>query len=171
LTQMFPSTTSPHEAIPPQSPVSLSSDGLPQAAITSQSPATLLPPPTPGQTKRRRSPAIVVVLILLTLLLLGGSFGIYGAVTGDWPWLSHSCTCNLTGVAWSGSQFVVVADNGTILTSSDGRTWTAQHAQEWLSHGQSPDLQSVAWSGSQFVAVGDSGTILTSPDGRTWTTW
>jgi len=53
-------------------------------------------------------------------------------------------------------------DNG-ILTSPDGRSWTAQPS------GTSRALFDVAWSGSQFVVVGDGGTILTSSDGRSWT--
>jgi serine/threonine protein kinase len=169
LTQTFPPTTSPQEAILPQSPVSLSSDGLPQSAIPSQSPAALLPPPTLGRSKGRLSPAAVVVLILLTLILLGGaSFGIYGAATGKWPWnVWHAQTSgtsqNLYGVTRFGSQLVAVGDGGTILTSPDGRTWTAQTS------GTSHPLYGVVGSGSQLVAVGDGGTILTSPDGRTWT--
>ena len=114
-----------------------------------------------GQNKRRRSPAVTVFLILLALILLGGaSFDIYHDVTEI-----HSGTLqSLDGVAWSGSQFVVVG-YGTILTSPDGRTWTPQ----------TPNISTlklldrVVWSGSQFVAVGSGGTILTSPDGRTWT--
>jgi serine/threonine protein kinase len=78
--------------------------------------------------------------------------------------LQHSGTSqDLWGIAWSGSQFVVVGRNGTILTSPNGITWTAQNS------GTNELLASVVWSGSQFVAVGTLGTILTSPDGRTWT--
>jgi serine/threonine protein kinase len=75
----------------------------------------------------------------------------------------------LSAVAWSGSQFVVVGGSafggepsvgntttGTILTSPDGRSWTAQHS------GTSQFLYDVAWSGSQFVVVGGN-IILTSP--------
>jgi serine/threonine protein kinase len=71
-----------------------------------------------------------------------------------------------SGVVWSGSQFVVVGVGGvvgsglypgTILTSPDGRTWTAHNV------GTLPSLNGVVWSGSHLVVVGDSGTILTSP--------
>jgi energy-coupling factor transport system substrate-specific component len=148
LTQTFPPTTSPHEAILPQSPVSLSSDGLPQATIPSQSPAALLPPPTLGRTKRRLSPAVVVVLILLALILLGGgSLGVYSAATGKWPWnASHGAST--TTSSGTGAQ---------VTTSATGRIWHAQTS------GTSQALGGVAWSGLQFVAVGSSGTILTSP--------
>ena len=128
-------------------------------------PAAPLSPSTLAQNKRRRSPAVPVFLILLALILLGGtSFDIYYNVTRI-----HSGTfADLSGIVWSGSQFAAVGGvggdrtSGTILTSSDGRTWTTQNV------GTSP-LYNVAWSGSQFVAVGARGTILTSSDGRTWT--
>ena len=53
---------------------------------------------------------------------------------------------------------------GTILTSSNGITWTTRTS------GTTNSLYGVTWSGTQFVVVGLSGTILTSPDGITWTT-
>jgi hypothetical protein len=68
----------------------------------------------------------------------------------------------LHGVAWSGSQFVAVGDQGTILTSPNGHDWTPQPSGP-------QDLYGIAWSGSQFVAVGNAGTILTSPNGYDWT--
>jgi len=124
--------------------------------------------PALEQNKRRRSPAVTIFLILLALIVPGGAtFDIYHNVTSI-----HSGTIgNLSGVAWSGSQFVVVGGigleraKGFILTSPDGHTWTPQ------SSGLSdlPMLWGVAWSGSQFVAVGYGGTIVTSPDGRAWT--
>ena len=144
----------------PTSPAPHGSEFVPTIPATDvpSLPAPPLSPPTPGQTKRRLSPAAIVSLILLALILLGGiSFGIYHAVTSG-------TSNNLTGVAGSGSQFVAVGDSGTILTSSDGHTWTIQTS------GSSQNLADVVWSGSQFVAVGYTGTILTSPDGRTWTT-
>ncbi len=73
---------------------------------------------------------------------------------------------DLTRVAWSGKQFVAVGNNGTILSSPDGRTWTTQHAK--FPGPFPPLLTDITWSGKQFVAVGP-GAILTSPDGRTWT--
>ncbi len=187
--QTFPPTTSPYAAVPPQGLAPHSPIAPTPAAIPPQGSATLPPPSTSVQPKRQRSPAVIVTLILLTLILLGGgSFGIYGAATGNWPWsqnisrrqstpvssntsvpgmmwhAQNSGTSNsLNAVAWSGSQFVVMGEAGIILTSPDGRTWTAQHS------GTSKVFNGVVWTGSQFVAVGFGGTILTSPDGRTWT--
>ena len=59
--------------------------------------------------------------------------------------------------------FIAVGNSGTILTSSDGITWTSRtsaphHHLFGVSHG-----------GSTFVTVGNGGTILTSSDGTSWT--
>ena len=92
------------ESAPAVTAPSLPAEGAIPAHQTAL-PAPLLSPPTRGQTKRRRSPAGTVSLILLALILLGGiSFGIYYVVTRS-PFGTSS---ELSGVAWSGSQFVVV---------------------------------------------------------------
>jgi hypothetical protein len=69
----------------------------------------------------------------------------------------------LTGVAYGNGTFVVVGWN-TILTSSDGATWTKRlETSDWLG------LDGVTYGNGLFVAVGDFGAILTSSDGVTWT--
>ena len=169
----FPSTPSPREIIPPQSPTPLSFIASSQPTSPSQSSTTLPLPLTPRQTQRRPSPAVTVVLVLLALMLLGGvSFAIYHLLPqGNWTTqtIQTSGTSQvLYSVVWSGSQFVAVGSSGTILTSPDGHTWTTQTS------GTSNSLYGVAWSSSgsqsEFVAVGNDGTILASPDGHTWTT-
>ena len=62
-------------------------------------------------------------------------------------------------VAW-----ITVGQGGTILTSSDGSSWTSQDS------GTTQTLNGVASHDGIFVAVGGGGTILTSSDGVTWTT-
>ena len=60
-------------------------------------------------------------------------------------------TAFLTDVVWSGTRFVAVGANGTIVHSRDGVRWTA------ASHsGTSSNLSGVAWNGTRFVAVGVS---------------
>ena len=75
---------------------------------------------------------------------------------------SFAVTNHLYGVTASGSQFLAVGASGTILTSSDGVTWTARTS------GTSQPLFAVARSASEFVAVGESGTLLDSSDGINW---
>lgn len=69
----------------------------------------------------------------------------------------------LFGIAWSGSQLVVVGLFGTVLTSPDGLNYTAQASNAYNT------LADVTWTGTQFVVAGIGGTILTSPDGVAWT--
>jgi hypothetical protein len=105
-------------------------------------------------------------------LLLSLALSFTGAFAQSvWNYPESPTTNILTGVAWSGSQFVVVgrsASEGnlpaTILTSADGSTWTSR------TPGTNSGLNAVIWAGTQWVAVGFTGTILTSPDGITWTT-
>lgn len=71
------------------------------------------------------------------------------------------------GMLWSiasgNGLLVTVGEGGTILTSTDGRTWTrrASGTTDWL--------VAVTYGAGQFVAVGDRGRILLSPDGLAWT--
>jgi hypothetical protein len=99
-------------------------------------------------------------------LIVGGFNYVPVTVTGM-PVTSRTSdpATSLTGITWSGSQFVAVGFDGTgksILTSPDGITWTSRTS------GTLNFLQGVTWSGTQFVAVGENGTILTSPDGIAW---
>jgi photosystem II stability/assembly factor-like uncharacterized protein len=58
-------------------------------------------------------------------------------------------------------RYVAVGAGGTILTSTDGATWTAQPSLT------NNDLTAITYGG-QFVAVGKGGVIFTSLDGLTW---
>ncbi len=63
----------------------------------------------------------------------------------------------------SDGLFVTVGDVGTILTSSDGISWTERTS------GTTNNLYGVTYGGGLVLTVGDNGTILTSSDGSTWT--
>ncbi|MCB1768490.1 MAG: hypothetical protein KDJ31_02130, partial [Candidatus Competibacteraceae bacterium] len=79
-----------------------------------------------------------------------------------WTRIDEPVSRSLSGITWSGSQFVAVG-TGTILTSPDGAQWTLREA------GTPHLISSVAWGNGQFVAISIN-KILTSPDGITWTT-
>ncbi|HEY3644581.1 MAG TPA: IPT/TIG domain-containing protein [Gammaproteobacteria bacterium] len=101
-----------------------------------------------------------------TYATVGEAGVVYTNTTGSASWLPQASgtTDNLFGVASSGSLFVAVGANGTVITSPDGITWTSR-----ASH-TGKVLAGVAWCTAQFIAVGDAGVIITSPDGITWTT-
>lgn len=75
---------------------------------------------------------------------------------------------DITTRAWSTSPlFVAVGSNETILTSSDGNTWTSR-----LANLASGTIYCVGWSSGlvgEFVAAGSKGKIYRSTDGLTWT--
>jgi hypothetical protein len=69
----------------------------------------------------------------------------------------------LNSVAYGNGTYVAVGKVGTIVTSSDGVSWTNR------SSGTTNPLWGVAYGNGMFVAVGDGGTIVTSSEGVSWT--
>jgi len=68
----------------------------------------------------------------------------------------------LHNAVWGGTLYVVVGNNGTILTSPDTVDWTARVS------GTTAILYDVVWDESKFVAVGGGGVLLSSADGISW---
>ena len=65
-------------------------------------------------------------------------------------------------VSTTNGLFVTVGNDGIIVTSSDGISWTERTS------GTTNNLYGVTYGGGLFVTVGDNRTILTSSDGTTW---
>src|SRR2546422_8960184 len=61
--------------------------------------------------------------------------------------------------AFGNGIFVVVGNQGTVVTSADGVAWTSRNS------GTVHDLNSMVFANGLFVVVGQSGTILTSTHG------
>jgi len=72
---------------------------------------------------------------------------------------------HLQGVAYLASgSWVALGNNGTLLTSADGKSWARSNASLGTA-----TLRSAAAIGASWVIVGDAGTIKTSADsGTTW---
>jgi len=83
------------------------------------------------------------------------------AVTWTQRTVPGSSPSDLHAVTWSGTQFVAVGDNGTVLTSPDGAGWTRYNSYA--------SLVGVASSGVVYAGVDAFGNIYTSPDASTWT--
>ena len=69
---------------------------------------------------------------------------------------------SLSSVAYGNGLFVVVGLNGTILTSSNGISWTNRNSKTKVI------LYEVTYGNGLFIAVGEQGIILSSEDGRNW---
>ena len=63
-------------------------------------------------------------------------------------------------------SYVAVGNSGTILTSSDGTTWTKVSATYTSDNGstETPSFNNVTYGNGTFVAVNPNGIILTSTD-------
>jgi photosystem II stability/assembly factor-like uncharacterized protein len=69
----------------------------------------------------------------------------------------------LQGVTYGDGQFVAVGDLGSILTSTDGKTWTPRSTPRGMRH-----FAAVTYGDGTFVAAGPFGTLWISRDGIDW---
>jgi hypothetical protein len=100
----------------------------------------------------------------LTVLTGNGSIGSTWNKK-DLTTLPITATTDLEDVTWlgTGSGYIAVGQNGTIITSIDGSVWTLQDSGLGAT---GVTLNGVASNGNAIVvAVGTTGTILTSTDG------
>ena len=71
---------------------------------------------------------------------------------------------NLEGVAFGNGRWVIVGDDGLILSSTDGSQWTQE------ANPAPASLDDVVFGNGTFVALGSNlNNLLTSPDGQHWT--
>ena len=67
---------------------------------------------------------------------------------------------SLNEVVWTGTRFVAVGQQGTILVSDDGLSWNM------IASGA--DLNGVTHDGSRFIAFGNNGRVAISSDAASW---
>lgn len=90
---------------------------------------------------------------------------------GTWTSRTSNTTKQINQIVWNGVLLVAVCDDGEIVTSPDGITWTARASGAT----GTPDIDCVCWDSAAalWIAMGDIdptyGYIGTSPDGVTWT--
>lgn len=103
-----------------------------------------------------------------TALLLAslGSFGeryAFGGPFDSWVMRHTNPSSYFTGVTFGKGLYVVVGQQGQVLTSPDAITWTSRES------GTTTWIGDVEFGNDLFVAVGQNGLILISSDGVSWT--
>lgn len=87
-----------------------------------------------------------------------------------WVTRNSGVTALLTGVTWTGTQFVAVGSSNTVLTSPDGIAWTVRRIDTTANL----PLNGVVWTGQKLIAVIAGGSsqprYFSSTDGITWST-
>ena len=99
-----------------------------------------------------------------------GLFSVAQLTENCGTWTSRGLGYSFTNVAWVGAEYVALGAFGRLMTSPDGKVWTAQNS------GTSANLFSAAASDDTLIAVGGkdygdvltSSTIISSSDGKTW---
>lgn len=127
---------------------------------------------TDGFTWTQQDPGTVQVLDAIVWngaeFVATGNATVVSADGIHWT-LSPDRSSAWTGIAWSGSTFVKVANIGaTVSTSTDGLGWTSGPPLP-------VSIWGVTWANDRFVAVGGSGNggsayAFTSQDGVSWAT-
>ena len=103
------------------------------------------------------------LLILLAAFIVGGC----GNSSGNYEEIESSISSDTTTSSDSTASFVAVGNSGTILSSSDGTTWTSvnritQTYDNWTTENISSN--DVTYGNGTFVVVSPNGLILTSTD-------
>lgn len=79
-------------------------------------------------------------------------------------WIFQPLGHDLQDVAFGNGRFVTVGSSGSMLTSTDGTSWTE------LPKLTNFDIQGIHYAQNMFLAVGSYGDMLASTDGLNWTT-
>ena len=83
---------------------------------------------------------------------------------GGWQWRHPTPTGNnLTSVAFVNGRFFVGGVRGTVLTSTDGTTWSLRTLPA------ANNIFGFQYLNGLYVALGSLGAVFTSPDTLTWT--
>jgi|GEM_PF-4586827 len=102
---------------------------------------------------------VLVLMFFLALMEVSSHAKDYN----NWNWVRPiKQTFRVTNVTFGQKQFVAVGEHGTVLTSSDGITWSI------VKLGVEKEISGIAYGNGVFVAVGEDGVIFRSIDGVQW---
>lgn len=102
------------------------------------------------------------LLLILSILLFVCNLRAQDVWTTQTSGLAGNIALN--DILYVNSTYITVGSSGTILTSTDGVSWTARTS------GVSTALNSIAFGNGMYVIAGSSNVILTSTNLSTWTT-
>jgi hypothetical protein len=101
-------------------------------------------------------------------LVVIGAFGaVYTSNDNGQTWTSAESGTDqhLSAIAWTGSEFVAVGEDGVALYSADGNDWTVKPTQynDVLFSADPYHFHTLLWTGSTLIGAGTRGLIATSP--------
>ena len=91
----------------------------------------------------------------------GAIFSAVGVGSTAFTKIPSNTSSNFRSIAYGASKLIIVGDDGTSSTSTDGTFWNTNTIA-------SSKLNKIIWDGSRFVVVGDGNIILTSLIGNVW---
>jgi photosystem II stability/assembly factor-like uncharacterized protein len=91
----------------------------------------------------------------------GAIFSAVGVGSTAFIKIPSNTSSNFRSIAYGASKLIIVGDDGTSSTSTDGTFWNTNTIA-------SSKLNKIIWDGSRFVVVGDGNIILTSLIGDIW---
>ncbi|MCY9597385.1 hypothetical protein PC41400_08855 [Paenibacillus chitinolyticus] len=105
-----------------------------------------------------------IALVFLLVAGTGGAGNWIGTAeaAGTWDTVPNNAGTDLNQVAYGNGKWVAVGNMGTIMTSSDGLSWSKTTIGL-------PSAVGVNYAGNQWIVTGAGGKIATSPDAITWT--
>jgi hypothetical protein len=99
--------------------------------------------------------------VVVAAFLLAGSAG-NAEPLDNWNTRNSGVTNVLNAVGYGNGVYVVVGNEGTLLSSTNGVNWTKR------SSGTTAALNSIVYANNLFVVVGENGTALSSVNGTLW---
>ncbi|WP_183570517.1 InlB B-repeat-containing protein, partial [Paenibacillus endophyticus] len=107
------------------------------------------------------------ISLVMALIILLGMIPTFASAASTDHWVNQKPDNLLTSnqdVCYGNGKFMAVTDEGGILTSSDGASWTYYQPENTLK------LSSISCDNGQFVAVTRAGLASSSSDGVIWKT-
>ncbi|WP_341279729.1 InlB B-repeat-containing protein [Paenibacillus sp. FSL H8-0537] len=107
------------------------------------------------------------ISLLMVLIILLGMVPTFATAASTDNWVNRKPNNLVTSnqdVCYGNGKFMAVTDEGGILTSSDGTSWTYYEPENTLK------LSSISCDNGQFVAVTRAGLASSSSDGVIWKT-